>query len=298
MRKIILKLIIFLTAIIFIDNIAGIAFNYLYKNAKGGYTERNYSIIHRTSEEILLFGSSRTTHHYIPSIISDSTGLSCRNCGIDGMGIILEYGQLQVISERYMPQITVIDINAPFSIEMNDNTKYLGYLKPESNNKKIAEILEDINLTERYKCMSNLYVYNSQILKLLADCYSPTILSVDNGYIPIYGITDNFPSRFDNKSFKEDPIKIKYIEKTINEFKDKTKLIFVISPIIAATQTPSIYKRLYSLCQKHHITLFDYSTSFLSINKKYWKDSVHLNDEGAKVFTKLFANDLKNILDK
>lgn len=298
MRNIIIKLIIFFSIIIFIDNVVGIVFNYLYKNAKGGYTERNYSIMHRTNEDVLIFGSSRATHHYIPSIISDSIGLSCRNCGVDGMGIILEYGQLQVISERYMPSITVIDINAPFCIETNDNTKYLGYLKLESHNKKITEILKEINITERYKCISNMYVYNSQILKLFADYYSPKVLSVDNGYIPTSGVANKLPQTFYDYEFKVDSVKLKYIEKTITEFKDKTKLIFVISPIVAATQTPSVYKPLLSLCEKYDITLFDYSASPISLIKEYWKDSVHLNEEGARIFTKQFASDIKKILYK
>lgn len=216
MRRIIIKLIIFLLAIIIFDRALGIIFDYLYKNAKGGYTERNYSIMHNTTEDILVFGSSRATHHYIPSIISNITGFSCRNCGMDGMGIILEYGQLQIISQHYIPKIIIIDINASFCIEQNDNTKYLSYLKPESRNKVIAEILEDIENTEKYKCMSKMYVYNSQILKLLADNYTPTRLSNDNGYIPINGVIQNFPAQFyNNYEFYVDSTKLKYIEKQL-----------------------------------------------------------------------------------
>ncbi len=295
MKKIIIKLII-LSIIIFIsDYTIGKICHFLYVNAKGGYTERNYSIMHRTTEDILILGSSRATHHYVPSIITDSTGLSCRNCGIDGMGIILEYGQLQVISERYIPSITVIDINAPFCIETNDNTKYLSYLKMESHNNLISEILRDIDKTERYKCISQMYIYNSQILKLLADYYAPSILSNDNGYISIKGVTNNFPTKFNDYDFSVDSIKLKYIEKTITEFKNKTKLIFVISPVIAATQTPSVYKPLYLLCEKYNVTLLDYSASYFSLKKEYWKDSAHLNNEGATAFTKQFASDLKKL---
>lgn len=299
MRRIIIKLIIFLIAIIISDRALGIIFDSLYKNAKGGYTERNYSIMHNTTEDILVFGSSRATHHYIPSIISDITGLSCRNCGIDGMGIILEYGQLQIISEHYIPQIIIIDINASFCIEQNDNTKYLSYLRPESHDKVIAGILEDIDSTEKYKCISKMYVYNSQILKLLADNYAPTTLSNDNGYIPINGIIQDFPTQFNNhQEFNVDSTKLKYIEKTITKFKNQARLIFVISPVIAATQTPSIYTPLYSLCKKYNITLLDYSASYFSLKREYWKDSAHLNDKGAKAFTKQFAFDLKKELAK
>lgn len=298
MKKIFIKLIIFLTIIITVDYLLGLMFNYLYVHAKGGYTERNYSIMHRTSEDILILGSSRATHHYVPSIISEKVGLSSRNCGVDGMGIILQYGQLQVISERYLPKITVIDINAPFCIETNDNTKYISYLKVEHKNKTIAKILEDIDSKEKYKCLSNMYIYNSQILKLLADYFHPSLLSTDNGYIPMNGIIDNFPTNSFEYEFKIDSVKLKYIEKTIIEFKEKTDLIFVISPIIAATQTPIVYESLYSLCNKYNITLLDYSTSTISLIKDYWKDSAHLNDKGAKVFSEQFANDLKKHIRK
>ena len=71
-----------------------------------------------------------------------------------------------------------------------------------------------------------------------------------------------------------------------------------ISSNAYATQTPSVYKPLYLLCEKYNVTLLDYSASYFSLKKEYWKDSAHLNNEGARAFTKQFASDLKNEINK
>lgn len=57
---------------------------------------------------ILIFGSSRAAHHYVPSILSDSLDMSCYNCGMDGNGIIYGYGKLKTITARYYPKIVIL----------------------------------------------------------------------------------------------------------------------------------------------------------------------------------------------
>ena len=75
---------------------------------------------------ILIFGSSRAAHHYVPSILSDSLDMSCYNCGLDGNGIIYGYGKLKTITARYYPKIVILDIQPTFDLFTNDNCKYLA----------------------------------------------------------------------------------------------------------------------------------------------------------------------------
>ena len=93
MKRFILKGILFITLIIFVDFIIGGIFNYLSLNAKSGGNLKNNYIAYNMKEELLIMGSSRAAHHYKPGIFSDSLNMSCYNCGRDGNGIILMYGR-------------------------------------------------------------------------------------------------------------------------------------------------------------------------------------------------------------
>ena len=70
----------------------------------------------------------------------------------------------------------------------------------------------------------------------------------------------------------------------------------MVSPKLTKV-SPSHYDVLKSLAQANGIPFLDYHTRGLYLDHpEYFKDSSHLWDEGAKVFSSLFAHDLKECL--
>ena len=63
--------------------------DYMYFHAKGSSIREMNDVCLDNQYDVLIMGSSRAHHHYVPEIISDSLGLSCYNTGKDGNGIIL-----------------------------------------------------------------------------------------------------------------------------------------------------------------------------------------------------------------
>lgn len=179
------------------DSIIGWCFDFLSANNKGGETGRNCYIFNNTKEDILAMGSSRCSHHYIPKIISDSTGLSCYNCGYDGNGIIMQYAVWKMVSKRYYPKYIIYDVTPGFDIYTEqDNRKYLDKLKPfYYSNPEIDSVFWSVDKKERLKMISHSYQYNSNWLAIIGDCIYPIYQAGENGFLPLYGSMKSRPKK-------------------------------------------------------------------------------------------------------
>ena len=110
MKSFLIKLTVFLVIIFVVDHLSGRVMGYIYNNTtKGDYGRSNY-ICKQTNQDILIFGSSRAIHHYDPTILKEKLGMTCYNCGEDGMGIICSYGRYSMIKQRYNPKLIIYDI--------------------------------------------------------------------------------------------------------------------------------------------------------------------------------------------
>ncbi len=298
MKKFIIKCLIFLMIFYISDLCIGIILNHLSQNAKSGGNLKNNNIAYNINEKILIFGSSRAAHHYKPYIFEDSLNLSTYNCGRDGNGIILMYGRLKLIQERYNPQIIIYDVTSGFDILSNDNVKYLGDLKKFYSRPKIMEIFKSISSKETIKMYSNMYRHNSTILNTIGN-YIKTEHSNNNGYLPMYKKMEIEPKfKSDNDApINIDNLKLHYIEKFITDCKDKTQLIFVVSPQYFQTINPIEYNPINEICKKHNIPFLQYQNdSTFNRKKNLFSDSSHLNDDGATLFTKKIVAHIKELI--
>lgn len=294
MKKFIFKVILFLLFTIIIDSLFGITCKNLINNSIGGDTAKYRYISKECNDNILIMGSSRCCHHYIPSIFMDSLNTSCYNCGIDGNGIITMYGLLNVILEYNTPDIIVYDITHSFDLKKNDNIKYLGILKRFYYNKDVESIFEKIDKKERYKMFSSMYQYNSSLLQLISDNISPKQEN-NKGYKALSGCM-NYEPRHNDKTIEYDSQKLDFIEQFILKCNGKTQLIFTISPYYFPSND-EIYEPVRELCSKYNIPLLEHHNNTLFVKqKKYFKDSVHLNHEGAQIYTRIIIQQILDFL--
>lgn len=299
MKKFVLKICTFFICIILIDFLFGWICSYLNSHAKGGDTKSHYYISNKSTEDIVILGSSRAIHHYIPSILSDSLNLSVYNGGVDGNGIIFLYGRLKIITDRHTPKIVIYDANTDFDIKDNDNSKYLNWLKRFYDKHGIDSLFSSISHSEKYKMQSNLYRYNTSFIQMASDNVSPKQVVEGGGYKPIYGEMDyDAPYLEPSSTTKWDPIKHHYFIKLIELCQKKNiTLIITTSPMYKAT-TSDCFSPIKDLCIKYNIPFIDfYANNEISITKRYFKDSSHMNHDGATIFSSAVASKIKIIID-
>ena len=295
MRSFVLRLMVFFALIFAFDQLAGMVMTYINNHTvKGDYGRNNY-ICTQTHQDILVFGSSRAIHHYDPKIIEGKTGMTCYNCGEDGMGIICSYGRYSMIKRRYNPKLIIYDIEVAYDVLIDDNTRYLGFLRPYYNEPGIDSIFYKVNSNEKYKMISNIYRYNSRWLDILAQyCSKSTLLAKDYTYSPLREILDYEPEKYVfSKDIDCDSLKLYYLERLIKDCKaNGTKLVFAISPVYGESHN-RLLQPFVNICENYQIPLFDhFGDEMFTKNRDVFKDKRHLNSSGAKQYSGIIADEI------
>lgn len=298
MRRFICKILLFLMGLVIVDNLVGLEGKYLVTHVKGGDNGLNTYICRKLQDDCLVFGSSRGMHHYDPNIISDSLGMSCWNCSLDGSGIILMYGRYKLLSERYTPKVIIYDVYSTYDMVVGDNNTYLDNLRYFYDDSSIDSIFWDVDKTERYKMWSSCYRYNSKWVSLVSDNIHP-LKSNDRGYIPVDKEMAYMTkvANITQTKVQYDSLKMAYLEKLVIACKEKgTKLIFTISPSFWKTDD-GVYAPLKKICRTYDVPLINhYCDKEFVFDKNFFYDSVHMNRTGATKYTQKLVEELKGII--
>lgn len=302
MKKFIIRVILFFVIVAVIDIVFGKCCDYLYEHSKGGDTYKiNYAVSEGCSD-VLIMGSSRANHHYNSQILSDSLGLSVYNLGIDGSGAILMDGFYRLITQRYVPKCIIYELTPSFDFRKCDadvnNTRYLAQLKPYYRNECLSQIFDDIDAKERIKLNSGFYRYNTTFLNLIK-FYVKGGQEGGNGFAPLQGVLADYVPPTNRSIAEIDTLKIKYLHQFIKDCeKNGTQVIFVISPKYGGLSNDEFQPGI-DVCKEDGYEVVDYycDPQFGS-TREYFKDSYHLNKEGADAFTIALAQRIKKKLNQ
>lgn len=298
MESFLKKLVLFSVIMMVTDIIVGVSSQMLIKSAKSGDTYRNEYIVNGMNADILIFGSSRAIHHYVPQIFEDSLGMTCYNCGSNGMGIIFSYARYKMITERYVPKIVIYDVYSWLDfLEYGDNYKYLDCLKPYYDHEGIDSLFGRIAPTERIKNISQMYRYNGKILQMVAD--NLVALREENkGYRPLRGMMIYEPQNDGIDTTFCDSVKMYYMERFIQECGEKgTFLIFCLSPFYRGKFPNKQYVPLMKLAHQYGVPIINYYSDEEIVNNiRLFKDPCHMNCFGATLYSRKLAPEIRELL--
>ena len=295
MKKYILHILLFFAIVAVMDVCFGKAYDYMVSHAKGGSTKAEYDLLMKDKYDVVIMGSSRATHHYIPQIIEDSLGVTCYNAGADGNGIVLMYGRYKLITQRYNPKVILYDVEPAFDINENseddNNRRYLASLKEYFFEPGIKEIFTDVSWAEGVKNYSGLFRYNGKYFNIARD-FTTTQPHSAKGYLPLQGEMSKEPEEKENPERTLDSLKRRCVKELATDAKSRgIEFIFIASPKYGAES--ATVQSVKDIAEDVGVPFWDYTEDARFQKWEYFKEPMHLNDKGAREYTKRLAEEMK-----
>jgi hypothetical protein len=285
-----------IVCVIFVcDRGIGSALEFFYFREEYGERHRATYDIDSTLADILIFGSSRANHSYVPDIFEERFPNTCYNAGRAGTSILYSYAIFKAITMRYNPRMIIFDID-PEEIEYSA-TEYdrLSLLLPYYHkHPEIRQIIHLRSLYENIELLSAIYPYNSMILPIAEGNLEFKKRIVDiKGYVPLYNSMKD--RNFDTvkiSSCNIDGNKILALKDIISTCKRQNiDLVFIYSPIWRIIIENPCKGIISELCSQNGISYLDISNYETFINNPdYFADKFHLNDQGARVFSTIISD--------
>lgn len=208
------------------------------------------------------------------------------------------YGIYQMIVNRYRPKLIIYDVETAFDLfeyKPNNNcTRYLAAQKPYYNQPGISQIFKDVSQEEYYKTYSRLCRYNSISIPLVID-YITSKQMDKKGYSPLSGEIMKEPEKKGNNEAPIiDQLKLNYMRKFVTDATERgIPLLMVVSPKYGAENSNAL-QPIKEICETYNVPFMNYyADSEFMMHKEWFKEPMHLNDEGAKVFSCIFVNNIK-----
>ncbi|MEI6143320.1 MAG: hypothetical protein WCP85_28845 [Mariniphaga sp.] len=305
MKQLVIKILAFTTLIILLDFAAGYLFRYLETKALNNNPHGMIAefTMWKAEGDIMIFGSSEVRCGLVPSLMKNKLGLSVYNCGNLKQPFLYQYCMINSILERKKPKVILWSIyscylNTPTEGDMNG----MSVLNPfYDTNDYCKRVINKKSNYENLKMESNLYRYNSRIFYLLNNIISNT--ETDMGYVARYNTRYKYTTLFSGS--EECGIDSEIADSFIEVIKkckaSNVELILINTPKFENIDNSKnlCFKNLIEICAKYDVPLigeFYNSPIFLSDSTLFW-DYFHLNDKGARLFTTLLCDRIKQIIE-
>lgn len=291
--RLLYKLTVFTIIIIGGDFLLGKALRYWYFKQESGLLYRTTYAMDITRSEALIFGSSRANHHYHPAVMAEKLGMSTYNTGRDGNFILYNTAVLKSILKRYTPRVVLLDLDIYTFNESPENYDRLSALLPYyKTHEEIRDIVELKSPFEKIKLQSAVYPFNSLVFKIAAGntAMNKTRKADTDGYIPLTTVH--------NKEIREYNIEEKIDSQLVKSFTSfitsaraaGSKVLVVVSPTYYHYRKSQTLELARAICGEQQVAFWDYSRdSSFQQHRDWFADRAHLNDEGARHFSRLIA---------
>lgn len=270
--------------------------NYMYMSSYGGNSGAQINHVIRTRYDAYIFGASRASHHYDTEILEDILGMSFFNAGDDGKNATYQLGLLKMLIVKHTPKLIIYEIgDLTSSLDGGTVDLYPYYY----SNSDIRDILIKRDRWAKLKFLFPLYAYNRKLFSV-SKGFLKASPPFTTGFRPIQG--EMHPGELQRISeSSRNPINTELLDPqataSFRSFvsickENEIQLVFSFSPSFVP-RSPIGMDMIQVIARDESIPIFHYGESpVFCYNPKLFKDAGHLNEEGARLFTKMFADSL------
>jgi len=296
------RTVIVLIVLIIADQLIGRTLRHLYFSQVAGEYYRATYTIDSTKADILIFGSSRASHHYVPDIFEEKLNMGFYNTGRDGNFLLYNYATFKAVTKRYSPKLIIFDINPWELFYLQSNYERLSSLLPYYNDHpELREIVELKGPFEKYKLYSASYPFNSKLINIGIGILelSKTKYASQKGYMPLYNkmkdiTANNYLTENIGEIDKNEINALSYIATYCKS--NKISLLFVYSPVFNNSKKSFATKIISDIAIAEQAHYLDFSNdSIFDNHPEYFQDNLHLNDDGAKLYSEIISNYIKKM---
>ncbi len=303
------RALILLAILVAADRLLGVVLERMFYMQHHGDDAVTRYTLDSANQDLLIFGSSRASHHYHTRMLESELGLSVYNCGRDEMGISYTTVVLPLVYRRHTPRFIIVEV---LPVELAHHGRDLSdqhistVLLPFANRyPSLWEGVAYAGKDEVYKsAVSKVYPYNSKIGAFIQNTYTTLGHKTDRGYEPLYNVIDSArytKSYWNNfsKSVGVDPELARRFTAVLDTAAAHGTQVFVMSSPFYFPQDLSrneSFRALREISAAHGAIFMDWSFDPRFVrHPRLFNDDLHLNDSGARLYTRIIADTLKSL---
>lgn len=294
-----LKVVLLVVILFGVDRLVGAAFVKmkdvgLAANPENMWLKTPFTI-EKVDADVVVIGSSKASHHYVPQMLEDSLGMTAYNCGQDGCFFLYQNCIINMILDRYTPNTIIWDIQPSsfVSKELSSEYQNIRYLSPYYPNNSWAKLyINSESPKMRFKMMSRMFAYNSKLLNYIFPLVTHRS-ETEKGYIPLAINGYKYPE-FKKEINERDSLNEDYfslLDKTIRRCDGAgVDLRIYVSPEYSekASITIRAAEEIGNLAKRNDIFFCNVLSERIFLDDAtYFKDASHMNDKGARMFTNM-----------
>lgn len=293
-----IKLLFFAVTVFAADRIVGALLKLTYFKQKQGYNYLTTHSIERTTEPVLIFGSSRAVNIINPLIVEEKLKLPGYNAGRDGQSIFYHYAVLKSVLSRYQPKMVILSFDAgDFAKGRQDYDRLSSLLPYFESEPEMKPMIELKGPFEQLKTASKIYPYNSMILPILSSTMKKSDRYANiKGYMPLRKKIKGPRLTIDySKTAKLDQNKINTYRSFIETCVNAGIKIHVVCPpyLINAIGTDASIETAKHIARQYGVSFLDHSHDInYSQQPDLFADFRHLNEEGSRIFTEQISRSI------
>jgi hypothetical protein len=304
------KLALGVVCLCLLDVLLGGLSRWIFFQQRSGKFYRIYRAMASADQKLFIFGSSHAASHYVPEILEKDLAIRSYNAGTLGQQILFHRTLEAIILDRMTPDVIVLDVDPSTLYQATEPYDRLADLKPFYFRYPdiIGPVLCRRSKLERLFLQSKLYQYNSTVAHVLRYWLSP---QPDwNGYRPEYKIMaaptavevrDEMVMRNAYAAGRKvDPVMVDALERFAVDAKRKgVRVFFFVSPgaVPYELKSNASFLKAQAIAAQGGVPFYNFRNHPEYVHHyEFFADSGHLNDVGARRYSKLVAKSIRERL--